>query len=234
MNRFLASAAEFCLVAAMLLTVGCQSVADLPFEYPPTRGVDELVLHCDANYAWDSVHLVIDTPIDRRANQLNYEWCGAFSWLPLVPWVRCDNNYWNSSTVNMKVFADAIAWHLQESRVAKTSTGCWKAGDFLLKVTLTDGGTESRMTFYCLGIFPGCYVAILGAPFAYSTTRMTFQFELFTPSNESVFKESYSDGVFFLSGEYYNLNPNTFVSICLAKVLRRAAPDISAAIERNL
>lgn len=233
-NRFLASVAELHLVAALLLSAGCQSGSEAPFAYPPTRGADELVLYCDAGYDWQNVHLVVDRPVDRRANQLDYEWYGLFSFLPLIPWVRCDNNYWNSSTVNMTVFGDAIAWHLQEAGVAKTSTGRLAEGDFSLKVTLTDGGTESRETMYCLGIFPGCYVAILGAPFMYSTTRMTLQFELFSPTDECVFKESYSDDVFFLSGEYYNLNPNTFVSVCLAKVLSQAAPDISAAIERNL
>ena len=226
--------AELHLVAALLLSAGCQTGSEMPFAYPPTRGNNELVRFCNVQYDWQNVYLHVDWVADRRANQLNYECYSFFTLLPLIPWVRCDNNYWNATTVNMKAFTDAIAWQLQDSGVARTETGRLAEGDFQLKVTLTDGGTESRGTLYGLGIFPGCLVGILGLPTVYHTTRMTLRFELLSPSGECILTKSYPSEVFFLSGSYYNINLNTFVSICLAKVLNQAVPDIAAAIERNL
>ena len=232
-KRFLATIIAPCL-AALLLSSGCQSGSSAAFAYPPTRGGKDAIEVIVPNYDWQKVRLCVIGPEDVRQDKLSYEAYEFFILLPLVPWVRCDNNFWDSPTVNMRVFSDAIVRHLCDANVAQAAAHSPMKDDFRLKVILSDGGTEARATTYGLGIFPGCYVIILGAPLVYSTAKMTMEFELTSPSGITLLKKTYSDKVFYLSGEYYNWNPNTFVSTCLAKVLNQAAPDIAMAIENHI
>ena len=186
-------------------------------------------------------------PIDGRADKSSNEGWSFLSLLPIVPFWKYTNNnmVYFDDAIGVKYtsaaqFNEAVTTHINKSGLALATAEDGssplreKYPTYTLQMTVDSIQAQGYRTFYCLGIFPGCYVAILGAPFEYNTSSMALTFTLNNQQGKEILKKSYAAERFYLAGEYYNLQPMTFVGINLNTILDKFANEMAAVLELDI
>ncbi len=208
------------------------------FQYPPHNRIQIQKTHRASDKRIRVNVLPINDIRTDRSSTEGWSLLACLPFVPCMPYHNYDMESYSADTGKLQFstendFHSAILKHLNESGYVFADSGpigtekvlgC----EYRLTCTITRFGLDGYRTLYCLGLFPGCYVAILGAPFNYATSSLNMTFELTDCSGKSIFKKPYSSQCKYAAGEYYNLNPLTFVGVNLCRILNQLCKDLEA------
>ena len=159
--------------------------------------------------------------------------------VPFIPYHNYNMNGYNADTGEMRFspseeLTDAIVKHLNVSGVAvarrRDYVGAVGKDVYTLSAELKKVGIDGARTLYCLGLFPGCYVAIFGAPFNYATSELVMHLTLKNSTGGVLMPKEYKRSVDYKVGEYYNWNPLKFVGINLCDMMNEFTAEFEARI----
>lgn len=193
---------------------------------------------------FENVSIAVMPMTDSRTDRTSTEGWSCLAFLPLVPCMpyhNYDMEYYSADTGRLKFCAtndlrSAVVEHLKYDGVAEVSTVVLpkaKLRQYTLEVNISTLGIDGYRTLYCLGLFPGCYVAILGVPFSYSTSNLGLDFKLKNPDGVVILEKTYSTSRQYCVGEYYNWNLFKQVGFNLAEIMNNVCADIAQAIAND-
>ena len=225
------------ILALGTLFVGC--IAPKSFKYK----IDEQGARRSGTQ-FENVLIAVMPMTDSRTDRTSTEGWSWLSFLPLVPCMpyhNYDMEHYSADTGQLKFCAtndlrSAVVEHLKYDGMTLVSTVILpraKLRQYTLEVNISTLGIDGYRTLYCLGLFPGCYVAILGAPFSYSTSNLGLDFRLKNPDGVVVLEKTYSASRQYCVGEYYNWNLFKQVGFNLAEIMNSACADIAQAIAKD-
>ncbi len=222
------------IITLCALLVGC--AAPKSFKYK----IDEQGARRSGTQ-FENVLIAVMPMTDSRKDRTSTEGWSLLSLLPLVPCMpyhNYDMEHYSADTGRLKFCAtndlrSAVVEHLKYDGVAEVSTVILqkaKLRQYTLEVNISTLGIDGYRTLYCLGLFPGCWVAILGAPYNYSTSNLGIDFKLKNPDGIVILEKTYSANRQYCVGEYYNWNPFKQVGFNLAEIMNNVCTDIAQAI----
>ena len=223
------------LVTVLLLflcLVGCKAMR---FQYPNSA--------CQVRRfpAAKQVAIAVDEIVDLRDDKSSTEGWSMLCNLPLVPCVPYHNYDLQGYNADVGSFAfnvkrelrEALVRHVNESGIGVACQDSNKACDYRIVSRLHKIGIDGYRTFYCLGLFPGCFAAILGAPFNYATSSLEIEFELLDRQGKVVLSKRYGASRDYVVGEYINWNCLKYVGMNLCEIMNQFCQDASVAMRKE-
>lgn len=196
-------------------------------------------IRCGTQFA--NVSIAVMPMTDSRTDRTSTEGWSLLAFLPLVPCVPYHNydlEHYSADTGKLEFdtvndLRNAVIEHLKYDGIAEVSSVVCanpEVRQYTLDVNICSLGVEGYRTMYCLGIIPGCYVAILGAPFNYSKSMLGLELTLKNAEGKVVLRKAYSEDRSYCVGEYYNWNVFKQVGYNLSSIMNRACADMAQAI----
>lgn len=223
-------------IAMLVICVGCTKTCQ--FQYPNSA--------CKINSidVDRRVSIRVNPIRDGRGDKSSTEGWSMLAFIPFVPYVdfhNYDMTGYNSDVGSydfnpLRQLHEAAVEHLRRSglfRVRKYdafNTGNRK-GEFSLNVNLVKLGIEGCHSCYCLGLVPGCYVHVFGAPMTYATSYLTLEIELLDDSDRILMKKTYSKKLDYKSGLYYHWNNLNYVGRNFCGILNDFCSDAADVLE---
>lgn len=223
--------------ALLLVCVGCVTGKQRFCErtelnsitYPPKRVLIEMVKN-------QTDRKILIEVVDKRTSTSVWTFPCAMmaSWIPLVPCCpyKMEDLLLGCPYGLDKEIGFAAKAHFDNNRLAHaTLTECTDF-DYRMVIEVNYCAEKGCWTLYGGGIFPlGCWFAIMGAPFKYGSNLIDADVAVFGKDGSKVYQKHFYENTFYCSGEYYNLNPLTFLGSGLCRIMNDVSRDLSDIIK---
>ena len=187
---------------------------------------------------------------DAREAKDSTEGWSMLCFLPLVPYVPFHNYDLQGKNADVGYFDfrpltelnDAIIRHINISGIAHAMRfnpnyairDGYDQQKYILKPTLHKLGIDGKRTLYCCGLFPGCYLAMFGAPFNYSTMTLDMELSLENECAQQLFSKRYTYSIDYVAGEYYNWNCLKYLGMDMCKIMNDFCADVQGLLTHQV